>query len=1175
MDIESIAASPDMKQYFKGLVDELNGCYEIARAARSMNRDPENFVEIFLTSDLASRVEGIVGPKGVGELIRELEKAEKSREMLAYKVVKNILEGGFGIGNQEKRIDQAVRTGVGILTEGVLVAPTEGIDRIVVKQNPDGTNYLSIYYAGPIRSAGGTVAALSVVLCDIARKHFGIGDFRPTAQEVERYVEEISMYHTRGARLQYKPSDDDLRWLVNHCPICVDGSPTETFEVAVNRDMARFETNRVRGGIGLVLCEGVAQKATKVLKITRSVGLDWSWLEAIIKIRAKGDKAEIKKDLAFMDDVVAGRIAISYPTRAGGFRLRYGMGRMSGLMSKAIHPATMVMLDDFIAIGTQVRVDRPGKGCVITTCDAIDGPIVKLENGAVAKVNDYELAKKLRPEVVEVLQLGELLVSYADFNKSNHPLLPCCQCHDYWSSELEAKAPEELKGIKSRQIGALEAFALAKKTATSLHPDYTYFWHDIDAKQVFGLANYLATGKFQPVQDGGERQAKDKGLFGGVGGLGGMGSIGLVGGGSFAFCIPFGQGKHQLEEICVEHKVAAGVVEIRGDDGLALLLSLGMLRQAFLAQACGKPEEMCEQFNKQISVEYFLTCYDDSMGALELVNKCAGVHIRAKAPHYIGARMGRPEKAKRREMKPLVQSLFPLGHIEKSRNILKVYESSKDSTVQVELARRRCRECKCLIPYSKCQCGGLTDLVAACIKCKKETSRAKCSCGGQARSYDLRSYDLKPLMKEAIDTVGFKVDVKGVKGLISKDRMPEILEKGLLRAKYDLSIYRDGTCRFDATDIPVVHFKPKEIHTLVTRLRELGYLADVYGKELRSDDQICRLRPQDIIVSENCGDYFFKVAGFIDELLIKVYKTRPYYNLKSKADVIGQLAVGLSPHTSAGILCRIIGFTKIRATLGHPYYHAAKRRNCDGDEDAVMLLLDALINFSKCFLPESRGGTMDAPLILITVINPKEIDDEAHCIETCTSYGYEFYSKADSYASPSDVKIPIIKDLLGKPEQYDGTWFTHDTGNFEQGVLSTAYVKFESMADKVDAQFAIQNKLRAVDSRDVAQRIINSHFLPDIYGNLRSYSRQIFRCVDCGRRFRRIPLVGKCLTCGGKLLLTINKGGIEKYIELTKKLAIEYNLPAYVKQRVELIESDVKSLFDDDKVKQVKLADYI
>ena len=42
-------------------------------------------------------------------------------------------------------------------------------------------------------------------------------------------------------------------------------------------------TNKVRGGIGLVVCEGIAQKAKSVLKHTKNAGLDWSWLNNVIK----------------------------------------------------------------------------------------------------------------------------------------------------------------------------------------------------------------------------------------------------------------------------------------------------------------------------------------------------------------------------------------------------------------------------------------------------------------------------------------------------------------------------------------------------------------------------------------------------------------------------------------------------------------------------------------------------------------------------------------------------------------------------------------------------------------------------------------------------------------------------------------------------------------------------
>src|SRR5665811_2056110 len=58
----------------------------------------------------------------------------------------------------------------------------------------------------------------------------------------------------------------------------------------------------------------------------------------------------------------------------------------------------------------------------------------------------------------------------------------------------------------------------------------------------------------------------------------------------------------------------------------------------------------------------------------------------------------------------------------------------------------------------------------------------------------------------------------------------------------------------------------------------------------------------------------------------------------------------------------------------HPFFHAAKRRNCDGDEDCVMLLMDGLLNFSRSYLPDRRGGQMDAPLVLTSRIDPNEVE---------------------------------------------------------------------------------------------------------------------------------------------------------------------------------------------------------
>ena len=56
-----------------------------------------------------------------------------------------------------------------LLTEGVVAAPTEGIAKIDVGKNDDGSQYLAIFCAGPIRSAGGTAQAMSVLVGDYVR----------------------------------------------------------------------------------------------------------------------------------------------------------------------------------------------------------------------------------------------------------------------------------------------------------------------------------------------------------------------------------------------------------------------------------------------------------------------------------------------------------------------------------------------------------------------------------------------------------------------------------------------------------------------------------------------------------------------------------------------------------------------------------------------------------------------------------------------------------------------------------------------------------------------------------------------------------------------------------------------------------------------------------------------
>jgi DNA polymerase II large subunit len=380
------------------------------------------------------------------------------------------------------------------------------------------------------------------------------------------------------------------------------------------------------------------------------------------------------------------------------------------------------------------------------------------------------------------------------------------------------------------------------------------------------------------------------------------------------------------------------------------------------------------------------------------------------------------------------------------------------------------------------------------------------------------------------------------------------------------------------TQLPLTHFKPCEIGTGVARLRELGYAKDIKGAELVSDEQILELKPQDIILpscdespDEGADKVLLNIARFIDDSLEYLYGLPRVYNTKSIQDLVGHLVIALAPHTSAGTLSRIIGFSKTQGLFAHPLLHAATRRDCDGDEACVILLMDAFLNFSKKYLPGSRGSTMDTPLVLTSVLNPSEVDDMAFDVDIAWKYPIELYEASLQYKMPWEVKVSQIKGCLAKPEQYEKMGFTHDITNLNKAVMCSAYKILPSMEEKLRGQMDIAEKLRSVEASDVARLVIEKHFLKDTKGNLRKFSMQEFRCVSCNEKFRRPPLIGKCTECNGKIVFTISEGSIAKYLEPTISLAKKYNVSAYLQQTIELLRVRMESVFGKEPDKQVGL----
>jgi DNA polymerase II large subunit len=1299
-----LVLSPAMEAYEKSLMDDLLFAIAIAKKARSRGLDPSTDIEIPIASDLADRVEALLEIKGVAERIRELESL-MSREEVALRIGDDFVARKFGETTNEQILDHAIRTAMALLTEGVVAAPTEGIAKVGLGKNDDGSQYLKIFYAGPIRSAGGTAQALSVLVGDYVRRQLGISRYNPRQEEVERYIEEIRQYNTI-MNLQYLPSELEIRLIVENCPVCIDGEATEQEEVSGHRNLERVETNTVRGGMALVLAEGIAGKAPKLKSKVEMMKMDgWDWLGKLIKNKTDEGTVSIKPLDKYLRDLIGGRPVFSYPMRKGGFRLRYGRSRNTGFAAAGLHPATLFILGEFLAVGTQMKTERPGKACGVVPVDSIEGPTVRLHNGDVLRIDDVATALKLGPDIEKILDVGEILISFGEFLENNHPLIPCGYCEEWWLLE----GGDGTNPPKNEE----EAVALAR-TGGYLHPSYTWFWDDLSVEQIISLADTVT------------RQGKVTGDF---------------------LQIPNEPStKIILEELLIPHKVRNGNIQIT--TYCAFITCLGL------------------DENLKKSDAWTNVVYDTPFN---LVTHLSGIKIRSRAGTRIGGRMGRPGKSKPRKMNPPPHVLFPLGDSGGSR---RSFQSASNHTaevdetitdidfqkeggiIEIEVGRRRCTECQEITYTNRCEkCGEHTLAITTCPKCGRETRMERCpGCDVPTTCNQRISLNVKGEYAKAMNRLGLKPDsvalVKGVKGVISREKAVEAMEKGILRAMQNIFVFKDGTTRFDMIDLPLTHIRPNEVRVSVEKLRSLGYIKDTFGYDLQNGSQVVELRPQDLLISDSCADYMVNVAQFMDDLLVKCYGLDPFYNVKKPDDLVGHLVIGLAPHTSAGVLARIVGFTRANVGYAHPFFHAAKRRNCfygdtevevfdgkhwqkspvrkfvlenfdvsrpgidrlgtyysdpalpyytrtvdtgglmhirritsvsihrspatllhfitklgkeiavtpdhamlvwdtlylrkiralelkvgdaipvleganviadhirsieavpapeervycltvaddhtlvangiftgqcDGDEDCIMLLLDGLINFSRSFLPQNRGGSMDAPLVLTSRIDPAEIDKEAQNVDVCDHYPLELYTSALTYVEPKVISglIDRVERRIGTPSQLEGFHFTHDTSDISAGPIESMYTQLKTMTEKLEAELVLAEKIRAVDADDVAERVLTTHFIRDLMGNLSAFSKQKFRCSKCNTSYRRMPLAGKCTKfkgkgiCNGNIIPTVHEGSVKKYLEMSREICRKYKVSEYTKQRVEVLELAIMSTFGEEKQQQLGLADFM
>ena len=138
--------------------------------------------------------------------------------------------------------------------------------------------------------------------------------------------------------------------------------------------------------------DGLIGRSRKLLKIVETLNLNgWNWLKKLQGAIQTGNDDAVNHR---MSEVITGRPVLSMSKKIGGFRLRYGRCYNTGLATIGIHPVVPILLNYAIVVGTQIKIDVPGKASSIALVDTIEPPIVRLDNGDVIQVSTVEQAQR-------------------------------------------------------------------------------------------------------------------------------------------------------------------------------------------------------------------------------------------------------------------------------------------------------------------------------------------------------------------------------------------------------------------------------------------------------------------------------------------------------------------------------------------------------------------------------------------------------------------------------------------------------------------------------------------------------------------------------------------------------------------------------------------------------------
>jgi len=1094
----------EFQEYVDQLKKTMTAQIQIASKARNQKHDPKTSIESNITNSSTKNILSILNIPKLEDYLPKRINQHKNLLLLAADVAKQTINGRFIKKTQEELVLLALQNSFVILSRGQCSVPQEYIHRVRIDPN---SKHLTIFFTNTIRHVTGVIIGLVVLISDYIRSILHLNRFQSSPDTIGRYEEELTIFLHMNDRL---PSFEmnHMTLFIQNIGVELSSEPYERVEVKKYRNLPKL-TNHLRMGLCVAL-EKILHDLQYIVQQKKKAGIpEWVWLDGITFSPPSQERDFGPKDIRSTQPLLA------QSKTPGGFRLRYGLSRNIGFGTIGIHPAT-ILLTGILSPGCTVKLDLSNASYSISPVSSIMGPLVELKDNSLVRISTMSEYNKIKKSIIQIWEMGDILLSPID-NPLLERFILSAWTEEWWSEEIKCKISEKptiLENISNNMdISSSEikkmitnplryhpswdlSVKIAQCTKVPIHPKFSFNWNEIALSDFIYLVQQInsSNDKTMPLDDEFVRIIKKLG---------------------------------------VRFEIKEGKLNTYEFKPFILLL------RDKADQIAG----IVNSENEKISVE-------------SLCQSLIGFSVRSLCSRRVGLKLIRIEKSDMRFTNPPHHVLFPLEkHGGSQRDFLKV---SKDAPINITISDRLCESCGISSFNTFCpECHQLTIQKYVCRKNHINDSPYCAECERKAYPKSPKLVNVGSMFNSAFKRAK-SPDIQKVKGVSLLDNQYGISEpiiKGILRAKHHIYVFKDGTSRYSYTNSPIRTFTPKEIHTSIEELVHFGYTHDIMGEDLTNDEQLIEIFPYDVIINKKGLQFLFAQSKFLDDELVYLYDSAPYYRLRTSENVAGLLIVGISPTSQIGVIGRVIGHTKNNVLFAHPLWHHLKSRQCNGVSDSITLFLDVLINFSREFIPAFHGGLLDTPTVLNLVDNWNDL---------------LVYSKSNTIVQ-NRVFYKNLGPILQKSEllSYDFSLLNlppithHITENLSEIVVENK-LREQKIVNRINIALDSLRTIRAVEEGRFVDNILVNDFLNKITTSIARFFQQPFRCKACRKTFRRVPLGKNCPHCYKNTLeLTLSKGWVLRYMQIISQLAEQYSeLSESTKSWIRYIELNKHLLFD-------------